>query len=683
MAVVRSFMKKMPEPDTPQPGDGRYLVQLEASSASTFDYKPRRRPRRKPKTLARNGQDEVKGETQASAKPPRPCLQNTNYDFGKARTSSHQPPEQTRPRTIAAEKLLSPPPLSHPNISTFRQEPLDFECDPYKDHTDIHSEIAEYSQTSSDAMASRALKGLPPHLRPKSTVTKSDKTKSTEEAASSALKANEESKTSVETPPNATDITDIKEKLSQHGVTVSDSKPVPKSTLVDYASSSDAGDVVFKPNTKAHPPFAANGKRSTGTSGSNHHGFSQRGGRSRGRGAGPMPRDSRWPKKTDFPKPDPKRWDVSWDDKPANKSSCSSIDSLCADSGFGDSKKKKKNVPPGIDEDTGFLLTDWDGNWAPAPVDWDARPAFRDNQSAELIERWMDRIEEEMVGKVWGVSMKDVTRDGVTFYFAPDPKDKELSIQGDIAPRYWIPVVIGRQAPQTFWKELVESKAPEPFDDGDLDGTRPWWELYAVPGSECTFLKHYEEPEMRGIDPDENLNERLARENDHGANQHTENRKRLEKAKRDAQRERRLKAQAKARKISESTPAAERPDKITPGLNLYLRSARPADVRRLREIYNHYVEFTICTPETQRRTDADITQRLRGINLNKLPFLVACERGGKVRLRNIVCFHPLLTPGYRSRIVGGESMMKKTSSCLTQSWASPQQTITTICRACT
>ena len=66
---------------------------------------------------------------------------------------------------------------------------------------------------------------------------------------------------------------------------------------------------------------------------------------------------------------------------------------------------------------------------------------------------------------------------------------------------------------------------------------------------------------------------------------------------------------------------------IKPDINLYIRSAKPVDVPRIREIYNHYVDNSACTPETERRTNGDIQQRLNDIVANKLPFLVACERG--------------------------------------------------------
>lgn len=126
---------------------------------------------------------------------------------------------------------------------------------------------------------------------------------------------------------------------------------------------------------------------------------------------------------------------------------------------------------------------------------------------------------------------------------------------GEIAPRYWAPIVIGNQAPQTFWDELVKSKEPPPDHEGDLDGAVPWWQLYQT--NEGRLLEPRKQPEISGIDPDENRNERLARENDFGSDRHAENRKAFEKAKKDADREKRKRAQEKSRKISKMLPQGE------------------------------------------------------------------------------------------------------------------------------
>ena len=459
-------------------------------------------------------------------------------------------------------------------------------------------------------------------------------------------------------PPASDGNNDITKKLSSVGVKVGESKPVIALPLVAYASSEEGEELPPDANTLSkragkqkaeddNSPFGAGtnitqaattlsgtqsdpqapypgvadrrpqlGGHAQLNNASERGNSSQRGLQSyRGRGPGARaPRQSKWLKNSEIPKGDPQRWEIKWDDREETGSRSSSC-------GVGD----------GIDTDTGFMLTDYTGSWAPAPIEWDARPAFRQHQTAETIEKWMCRIEEEMVGKKWAISENDFTTpDGTTYYFAPDPANMDLLIQGDAAPRYWVPIVIGKLSPSTFWAGLIKAP-PTPFDADDLAGARPWWETYA--DASGSSLQPYEHPIVKGIDPRESQRERLLRENDYGSTQHAENRKQAEKAKIDATNERRKKAEEKAKKLRiapSSLPFRE----IKPGLALHLRSARPEDMPRIKEIYNYYVEHTVCVPETERRTDADMLRLYEDVLKKRLPFIVACERGGQIKPRN-------------------------------------------------
>ena len=176
----------------------------------------------------------------------------------------------------------------------------------------------------------------------------------------------------------------------------------------------------------------------------------------------------------------------------------------------------------------------------------------------------------------------------------------------------------------------------------------PWWELYD--SKDGNILKPRDHPQLEGVDPDENRNERLARENDHGSNEHTENKKRTEKAKAQAEREKRKRAMEKSRKLSKQLPSVENrqvstmtsmdlvsaltySQLIKPGIKIYLRSARPSDMKAIRDIYNYYVQHSVCTPEMGRRTLEDMEQRYNDIVRNNLPFLVACQRGDVIKSR--------------------------------------------------
>ena len=170
----------------------------------------------------------------------------------------------------------------------------------------------------------------------------------------------------------------IRQKLQEeHGVKVTAPKPAEpaKVALVPYPSSNEDGHPSANGGAKAANGRSQDGKTKASSArsskgkqanGADSDRRSNRGGatnhRGRGRGGalqGRLPRESRWPKTADT-RPDPHRWDkdIKWND------SSSDVDSAEADSGFGSGKKKKKR-DDGIDEETGFILTDWTGGFAP------------------------------------------------------------------------------------------------------------------------------------------------------------------------------------------------------------------------------------------------------------------------------------------------------------------------------
>lgn len=555
---------------------------------------------------------------------------------GQERSTSHQPHDSLVSPTIANKSLLSrgiherknPRPAQ---FSTFLREPLQLE-DTIQDRLDSVDEDDAMTPVTRNA-------SLPPHLRSKT----ASKATQLEQISQPKVHVSGDgqnvpdrsitSKGEAQTWKPPIEGEELRKKLAEeHNVNVGAPKPA---VLVPYASSEEDFD------NKVNGYQSSQKKRSSTTE-SKRGKLSSRG-RGASRGGGRQPRNSRWPT-TAEQRPDPKRWEIKWES--SEEGSNSTVDSACANAGFGEGKKKRKQVEDGIDPDTGFRLTDWSGNWTPAPVDWDSRPAFRDGQSVQKIEQWLNGIEQEMrraVGsKSWAISNANVNIDGVTHYFAPDPKKAQLPMIGDIAPRYWIPISFGHhssdtapQAPQTFWSELVKSDTPIPYDEDDLVGVKPWWEMYQVKGGYS--LKDYAAPRIDDIDPDENADEKAARERDRGSHYQAENRANQERAKKSAQRERRKNAQQKARKISEARfeDAIEEHNEnaIKIGINLFVRSARLEDVPRIREIYNYYIDNSVVAPETVRRTDRDMRSRLADVRQNRLPFLVACEPGGKVLAR--------------------------------------------------
>ena len=238
-------------------------------------------------------------------------------------------------------------------------------------------------------------------------------------------------------------------------------------------------------------------------------------------------------------------------------------------------------------------LADWNGEWAPAPINWDSRPSFNDNNMHPRVDKW---IEESVPAAQSTKSLVIVeTLNGV----------------GIFAPRDWIAT--------SLWHDALKSP-PLPVDESDLDNAKPFWECYTGESDILAELKH---PPVL-IDPLEDPEETIARQADHGSDQHTANRKRLEKAKAAAIQDRKKTEHDKALRLG-FTPLTLS-DRINPDVKMYIRSALPSDIAEITAIYNHYVNNAYA-PETEPRKQADMSQRLKSTVGAKLPFLVACERG--------------------------------------------------------
>ncbi|KAK4505616.1 hypothetical protein PRZ48_003579 [Zasmidium cellare] len=336
------------------------------------------------------------------------------------------------------------------------------------------------------------------------------------------------------------------------------------------------------------------------------------------------PRASRWPTKADFPKPDPKRWETNWD----------AHDSAHWSSDKKDEWDSDKNDGWG---DEGAKLTDWDGNWAPPPVDWEFRSAFRPGQSEEQVQRWLDNSENAIANTLLKreVSTAATEVDGITYTFVK-PADPQANTQlmGDMIPRYWIPSTFGRQDPQTFWVDIARSNAPKPHDEGDLLGVSPWWEVLAQ-GQE--FLPEYPAPHIAGIDPDESLEERLARENDQGGHKHAENRRNFVLASRQADREKKERQRERTKKLLTKQCNSDRlrdNKKLRPRVDkLFIRSAKPDDFIPIMNILNQAINDSWATSESEEQTRDDIARQVSEIIGSKMPFLVACEKGAVIKAR--------------------------------------------------
>lgn len=342
--------------------------------------------------------------------------------------------------------------------------------------------------------------------------------------------------------------------------------------------------------------------------------------------------------RAEIPKVDPNRHKTNWNPRASWDSSSS--DSGRASSGWG-TRKKKADEKKAKGKTSSPPAADWSGKLAPPPADWDSRPGFRADQSYAKIMDWMGEIENAICAVAdTCLPLDDVTgADGTTYVFAlsslepnSSPQDPLIRQMGEIVPQFWVPIVIGHRAPQTFWNELVATKSPMPDDPKDLEGAKPWWERFVKGQDRClNFLKDPPTPEIIGIDPDdEDADQKMKRKHDMGSATHAENRRRYEldhqQEKIDKQR-RTAEKQCKLADMETTSNTPNNRNRIKPRYKVYVRSARAEDMGIVKDIYNYYVENSTSVPHMERRSKEEMLTQYRAIRHRRMPYLVAYKPG--------------------------------------------------------
>lgn len=346
------------------------------------------------------------------------------------------------------------------------------------------------------------------------------------------------------------------------------------------------------------------------------------------KGKSNLPRQSPWIKESDIPKGDPKRHRINWD-----SSSVPDDDSGRASSGWGTRKKADNEIG-------GAGLADWSGDIGPADIDWDNREKCRPFQTQGTIIEWQNKSlrEFESLKKVKDAEAVEGTEEKP--YAGGDDRvvDCIATLGAEVAPRYWIEALTKGQAPEVFWAEYITNIIDddlEPADEDVFKSAVPWWMRYQ--DKESSILRSLDHPAIIGIDPSETEECRIWRENDFGSAKASENRKASEQEKRRANRERILAKRERAHKFSgtyDQTNTAMSPQHIKPDLKLFLRSASTEDMVQIRDIYNRYVDNAFIVPNITRVTEKDMHKRWRATKDADLPFIVACQRGEKIKARN-------------------------------------------------
>ncbi|KAI9690430.1 MAG: hypothetical protein M1822_009393 [Bathelium mastoideum] len=293
-----------------------------------------------------------------------------------------------------------------------------------------------------------------------------------------------------------------------------------------------------------------------------------------------------WIKNRDLPKPPPAGSDA-WNSDDETEDN-DNVRSVVADDGCGTPRKRAEDYG-------GYNLRDWDGNWAPAPVDWEERGCFKDRAWGERLDQWLT-------------------------HSAIIPQDKvDLKLEGawcegsgDLAPKPWVPEHIDGISVRKWWSGHLIS----PLYDGPPDA-KPWWERYR--SDESQLLAAVVNPPTKGPNPHEETQAlREKRGCDHGSEEFSL--QYMEKLERKKDQWQQLRAQKLRDDENQRKRDEERRKNPKP---FYLRPANESHVHSITEIYNkHLQEFLHC-PELQSLTETDMKNRYTTVCDAMLPFLVA------------------------------------------------------------
>jgi hypothetical protein len=364
---------------TPQPGDGSWLLQSQSQQ---------RQGRKRILSYLQRSSNEVEDAGVPVEDDDHAFLQG-NYRTGKGKgLGSHaRPPGDdltSFPRTIRPDDLLSRT-LTSPNETASISRAsrlLSYLQNPEETSYQLSTELTIDSED--DDMA------VPPHLRkkekraevkpdvPKSTST-SDRRQPNSPASGRVLA---EEVNTLPTPPQSSEGPDIRQKLEQYGVKVSEPEPATR-PLVTYPSSDNGTQILTdRPKEgstnawqasdlrqsmharKDHddwksPPRNVSHSRGRHVSGDRGQHSSRGRGRGRGGQQGNRGRGTKWPTAAEQ-RPDPHRWDIRWDSESEKQSSSGhGWSSNEADAGFGQHHRRRANA------EGGAKLTDWSGGWAP------------------------------------------------------------------------------------------------------------------------------------------------------------------------------------------------------------------------------------------------------------------------------------------------------------------------------
>jgi L-amino acid N-acyltransferase YncA len=287
------------------------------------------------------------------------------------------------------------------------------------------------------------------------------------------------------------------------------------------------------------------------------------------------------------------------------------------------------------------LFYSWEGEHAAPPI-WDERPIYKNSDLQGTIRQWASKINVEP--RPFGATSTTKVNTNFSFnvgkakaasghlYFLPPKQDE--SLMAELVPRSWIPQIFEPgQTLHSFWQQQIREE-PRPQHDADLGDCTPFWNFYLTNNSAVQLPPT--QPDLKGCDTHEDTSQDTeARKNDCGSqgwtNQYLQNPNAFMMTRFGRKAGSRGGKQypddpPKEPSLVQLTPMID--NAIKPVLNLFIRMASLGDIPQITDIYNHYVQNSVCTPELEPISITDMKGRWQSARDGHLPFLVACSPRG-------------------------------------------------------
>jgi len=255
----------------------------------------------------------------------------------------------------------------------------------------------------------------------------------------------------------------------------------------------------------------------------------------------------------------------------------------------GDEEGAKHKLTPYERDDQ---LAGWDGEWSPAPIDWDNRPQVVEKHWNLRTDDWWQRLPTPQAWET--VPLAILT-----------------STDNEVAPMSWARTEMGEKPFSLWWRE--HTREPEVEPDAE-----PWFHLY-----ECDLV----------LQPLSHPISNVTASDSKKVSQAATAAERMEQWEKSALK-RHLEAQTRRRVKSPPpetfVPYVAPPNIHAPKVDIYLRAATITDLKQIMAIYNAFATDTVFVSDCQPLSMDLIRSRYTDVTENGLPWIVAVDKSQRL-----------------------------------------------------